>query len=489
MIEDAEKRAEGRFDKIYDVCVVGSGPAGTTVARRLGAKGYSVALLEAGALEASQESQDLYTGSTVGQPYFALEVSRLRYFGGSSNHWGGWTYPLDDHDFEANPNNPLSGWPISKADLLPYATEADAILNLPDDRAPPDFFPAEQDSLKPLFFRFSRPVTRFGEKFRDELQKSSAIDVFLNANLVDLRLDAGKHAVSEAVFRSYEREGSFSVKARLFALCLGGLENPRALLNATSDIPVGLGNENDLVGRYFIEHLHAAVGRVVVRNPMTWMLGYGPSPQLMKQRQILNFGLRIGEFEQWNDGDFTGALEPEPDCDIDFDTVLATEMRGEDAACPALVGDAFVVAEQQLNPLNRVRLTDRRDRFGLRKIELDWSISDTDYRTLTTCALETGRLMAQHDVGRLKVVDWLLTGQTPNMDQLAGGNHHMGTTRMSDDPKTGVVDRNARVHGQENLYVGGSSVFSSGGHANPTYTITQLALRLGDHLAAKLGTA
>ncbi len=488
MILDAETRADDWFrDRVFDVCVIGSGPAGVTLARRLGARGLSVGLFEAGGMALSPDSQDLYQGTTVGQPYYPLEGTRLRFFGGSSNHWGGWTRPLDPYDFEPKAHNPLSGWPIAKADLDPYAAEADEILDLPADRPAPDIFPAPGSEVVPRLFRFSRPVTRFGEKYRDELHRSANIRVYLNANLVDLRVDDGRRAVSEAVFRSYRQNAPFAVKERAFALCLGGLENPRALLNADSRMGPGLGNDNDLVGRYFLEHPHAPVGRVVLRSPMTWMLVYSPTPQLMDARRVLNFGLRLGHFDEWNAGDFTGALDPQPACTSSFDALLAAEMKGEPTACPAFVGDAFVACEQALNPDNRVKLTGERDRFGLRKIELDWRLSDTDLRTLKTAATEAGRLMAERDVGRLKIVDWLLDGQTPTADQLWGGNHHMGTTRMSADPKQGVVDANVKVHSLANLYVGGSSVFATSGHANPTYTIVQLALRLGDHLRNRLG--
>lgn len=489
MIEDAETRSEDRFAKTYDACIIGSGPAGVTLARRLGARGLSVALCEGGGLELTAESQQLYEGTVVGQPYYALDAARLRYFGGSSNHWGGWTHTLDPYDFAPNADNPLSGWPIAAEDLTPYAAEADAILDLPADREPPDMFPKGQDTLVPRFFRFSRPVTRFGEKFRPELAASKTVDVFYNANLVDMRLDPDKHAVKEAVFQSYRRPGRFSIRARSFALCLGGLENPRALLNLTSDIPAGLGNEHDLVGRYFMEHLHAEIGEVVFRKPLDWLLVYAPSRRLMRDSQILNFGLRVGDEDQWNGGDFTGEMKPQPDCGLDFDAVLDAAMKRLPAPCPGLVGDAFIVAEQSLNPDNRVRLGAGTDRFGWRPMELDWSLSEIDYRTMKTCAVETGRLMAQYDVGRLRIVDWLLDGATPTLDQLAGGNHHMGTTRMSADPRTGVVDGNCRVHSLDNLYIGGSSVFATSGHANPTYTITQLALRLGDHLADRLKAA
>ena len=487
MIEDAEKRAADRFARSYDICIIGTGPAGITLARRLGARGLSVGLFEAGDLALSGDSQDLYKGTSVSQPtYYPLDGCRLRFFGGTSNHWGGWTRPLDAYDFEPKPDNPLGGWPIAKSDLDPYVAETDSILNLPVDRPPPDFFPTPEPDLTPRFFRFSRPTTRFGEKYRDELQKSATIEAFLNANLVDIRLDDDRRAVTAAVFRSYKRDDPFTVKARVFALCLGGMENPRALLNATSQLPAGIGNDHDLVGRYFLEHPHAPVGRIVVRQPLTWMHVYSPTPDFMKQHGTLNFGLRIGDFDQWNAPDFTGALKPQPPCTTGFDTLLAAEMAGKPAACPALVGDAFVACEQKLNPDNRVRLTEGRDRFGLRRIELDWKVSDADLHTLRTAAVEVGRRMAERDVGRMKVLDWLLKGDMPTPDQLYGGNHHMGTTRMSADPKTGVVDRDAKVHTLDNLYIGGSSVFASSGHANPTYSIVQLALRLGDHLGDRL---
>ncbi len=487
MILDAEARADDWFrDRIFDVCVVGSGPAGVTLARRLGARGWSVGLFEAGGLELKAESQELYKGATEGQPYYPLDATRLRFFGGSSNHWGGWTRPLDPYDFEPKPHHPLSGWPIARTDLDPYAAEAGAILDLPPDRQPPDAMPDAAGDLVPRLFRFSRPVTRFGEKFRAELDASRTIRAHVNANLVDLRLSQSGQTITEAVFRSYQRPEPFSVRARHFVLCLGGIENARALLNADSQVTGGLGNGHDLVGRYFLEHPHAPVGRAVMRKPLTWMLVYSPTPEEIRARRILNFGVRIGDFDQWNAPDFTGALAPQPDCAVNFDTLLATEMRGGDTPCPAHVGDVFIACEQSLNPENRVSLMPERDRFGLRKAKLAWRLSEMDLHTLKTGAAEVARHLAEHDAGRMKIADWLLGDRLPTADELWGGNHHMGTTRMSDDPAKGVVDAKAKVHGLDNLYMGGSSVFSTSGHANPTFTIVQLALRQADILDARL---
>ena len=488
MIEDAARLStESLAGRAFDVCIVGSGPAGITLARRLAVKGLSVGLFEAGGLEPTEELRDAYRGPTVGRPeYFPLDECRLRYFGGSSNHWGGWTRPLDAYDFIAKPHHPLAEWPIGERDLAPYAENVTDILNLPPVRRPPDLFIDGEPDLLPRMFWFSVPPTNFSRKFRSELDASEKITVYLNANLIDLRLDENRRAVTEAVFRTFERSETFSVTARAFVLCLGGLENPRALLNADSQIAGGIGNENDLVGRTFMEHPHAPVGKVVLRQAPTWMLVYSPTPEFMQTKRILNFGMRISQIEQWYSGHFTGALEREPPCTAGFDAILAAALKGDPPPCPAHVADAFVACEQELVPENRVRLIAQRDRLGLRRIELDWRLSEMDFRTLLTAATHMAERLAATDRGRMQIVDWLLAGETPTAKQLWGGNHHMGTTRMSDDPKRGVVDANARVHSVENLYCGGSSVFASSGHANPTYTIVQLALRLGDHLGGKL---
>jgi len=481
MIEDAEARGDGRFDAPFDVCVIGAGPAGIVLARRLGAAGRRVGLFEAGAFELTDESQDCYVGTTSGTPeYYALDGCRLRHFGGTSNHWGGWTRPLDPWDFEPNAANPMSGWPISAADLDPFAAEAAEILNLTENIAPPDLF-GDEGPFLPRLFRYSRPTVRFGEKYRAELDASKNIEVFLNANLVDLRLDGA--AIGSAVFRSYVREGTFAIRAKQFVLCMGGIENPRALLNADSQVNTGIGNGSGLVGRCFLEHPHAPVGRVAMREALTFMHVYSPKPGTIRSAGILNFGFRIGDAGQWNALDFTGPLIAHPRCAADFDAVLKAEMAGEPPPCPAHVGDVFVSVEQRINPDNRVRLIEERDRFGLRRIGLDWSVSEQEIATMRFAATQIASLLAARDLGRMRIEEWLLASQIPDASKLWGGNHHMGTTRMSDDPGSGVVDANCRVHGVANLYCGGSSVFATAGHANPTYSIVQLALRLGDHLA------
>ena len=85
-----------------------SAPArpGITLARRLAARGLDVALMEAGGLEYSDQSQDFYRGEVIGHEYYATDITRLRYFGGTSGHWGGRCRTLEAHDFEPSPTMP-----------------------------------------------------------------------------------------------------------------------------------------------------------------------------------------------------------------------------------------------------------------------------------------------------------------------------------------------------------------------------------------------
>ena len=159
---------------------------------------------------------------------------------------------------------------------------------------------------------------------------------------------------------------------------------------------------------------------------------------------------------------------------------------GKEYQCGATIQSEF---EQFPVPENRVELGLRMDAFGIPLSQLYWKKADTERKTALSAARLMGEAMIEKDIGRLRIRNYLIDGGAWPQDDQSAGCHHMGGTRMSDSPTTGVVDKNCKVFGMNNLYIGGSSVFTTGGHANPTYTNVKLALRLGDHLAAKLGSA
>jgi choline dehydrogenase-like flavoprotein len=479
MLLDAEQHhGDWCKDVVFDVCICGAGPAGITLARTLAARGRRVALLEAGGDDVGTESQSLYEGEIVGLPYHPLDVCRLRYLGGTSNHWEGYTRPLDARDFDPLPHYPLQAWPIKKADLDPYAERTAEILDLP--QAPdlkPDPFGGKEDLLVPAADRVS-PPTQFGRKYKDELAASTLVSLCLNANLVDIELAPGLQSVAHLAFRAYKREEPFAVRARYYIVCCGGIENARILLNANKQISAGIGNQHDLVGRYFCEHPEVRLGYAVMARPPIEQSDMIAADRLLVDRRCLGF--RVGlEPVQWTH-DNSRVCTPET-----FWQRLARAFGGGGPEC----FDTAVVAVimQALNSDSRVMLSDEPDRFGLRQAALDWRLSELDMHTIKTAAMEMGRALAQHGVGRMQLIPWLRDNVTPPpREAIEEGCHHMCTTRMSDDPKLGVVDRNCRVHGIDNLFIGGSSAFACGGVSNPTYTIVQLALRLGGHLQARL---
>jgi choline dehydrogenase-like flavoprotein len=503
MLADAAEGGREAFDRVFDVCVVGSGPAGITVARRLADRGATVALMEGGGRERDDASQDLYSGESVGLEYFSLDGTRLRYFGGSSNHWGGWSRPLDPHDFEVRPGIPLSGWPIAKRDLDPYRAETNDILDLGPAGAYPDL-PFEDPSyaFSKVQIRFSRPPTRFAEKYGAEIEASERILLALHANLVDIRLTDDLASVAELRFRSLaEGDPGFAVRARLYVLCLGGIENSRALLNAASQAETGIGNGHDLVGRHFSEHPHVVIADVLYEDPELDSAArrgfFSPSADFLAKNRCLNFNLRL--FPKVIRAESPPPLGPagRAVCSLPFAERLAWSVLGHGLDCgreppprDESTGTILITPEQALNPESRVRLGEERDPLGLRRIVLDWQLTELDYESMRIAALEFGGVLAKAGMARVRLRDWL-TADDPRMPgRDAGpvaGHHHMCTTRMSDVPRTGVVDRDCRVHGLRDLYIGGSSVFATGGWANPTYTIVQLALRLGDHLSGRLG--
>ena len=507
MLHDAET-PEGRaaFDRPFDVCFIGAGPAGITLARRLAARGFAVALMEGGGLEWSEESQTLAVGESVGLTYPDLDVARVRAFGGSSGHWNGLCRAFEAADMRPRPQNPLSGWPIGRAELDPYAAETAEILDLVPDGGdvPPDTPPPPEDGFQRVWYLRSAP-TRFGEKYLEEITAAEHIALGVHANLVDLRLDDGLSHVAGAVFRGYAPgDPGFTVTARSYCLCTGGFENPRLLLNFDSQVPGGIGNRSDLVGRFFCDHLRMDVGEVILSAvPEAEVRFFTPTEDFLAEHETLKIVLHL-DYYQRKPLSLPKELARSVQCTLPFGERLVAAVAGDAMRCDmggiedALAsrdpqanpwGRVVVNSEPALNPESRVTLSEERDPLGLRRIRLDWQTLPIDDRTIHDTTLAFAGHLADRDEGRVRLYDNVLV-ETPiratEPEQRLNGWHQMCTTRMSDDPATGVVDRDCKVFGIDNLYVGGSSVFSSPGFQNPTYTIVQLALRLGDHLAATM---
>jgi choline dehydrogenase-like flavoprotein len=515
-----------------DVCVIGAGAAGITLARAFIGKPVTFYLIESGGLELEDDTQALYQGKLVGHPYFDLDVTRLRYFGGSTNHWGGWCAPLHHVDFEQREGVPFSGWPIVRTDLEAHYATAHEMVQIGPPRYDTEFWevdgwraPAFQpDKMVTQILQISDPATHFGERYRDELGKADNIKVLLHANA--LGIDSNDTASLVTGVRLATLDGKRAqLRAKVVVVACGGLETPRVLLLSNSVIPAGLGNQHDLVGRFFMEHPHIITGKLLATDTGDWHRGFSQylykegthirgaiatSGVARRQNRLLGYSATFETpvrddagypaYRHIADAVGAGSLPDNLGSDIwnvvtDLDDV-ARGMFGSspeepyhppyDLTQPIRL---YTRLEQAPNPDSRVILTADRDQLGLRRMALDWRLTELDKQSLRRSLELVGSEFGRLGVARLQLDDWVLAEDDHWPDDLHGGHHHMGTARMSDDPTQGVVDRDCRVHGTDNLYVAGSAVFPTSGYVNPTLTIVTLTLRLADHLKQRLGIA
>jgi choline dehydrogenase-like flavoprotein len=507
-----------------DLCIIGSGPAGLTVALESLGAGFDVLLLESGGRKPRRSTQRLAAGDSIGHPYYLLRRTRSRAFGGTTHYLydrcGLRIRPLDDVDYEPRPGLEFSGWPFTGAEMAQYFDRAHTLLGLPGTSYGVSGFEghgAERLGLAPdsdartVLFHYAAK-SHFWER-HDEIAHSSNIRLALESTVVELITDGS--SIERARVRSPNGKEYF-VRARRFVVAGGGIDNPRLLLASRSGFPGGIGNENDLVGRFFTERLTIRSGVLHLTNPRplplyeermvdgrlvqgmlaltedavrreglfnfaTYVL---TQPELMTSEGVLELDTvhramiskpnpdrllqRTGKVARWAMG---LAIHPRR-------TVRARRPSQERFQLKAMV-------EQAPNPDSRIMLSDAEDALGMPRPLLDWRFLPTDWHTIARAHELLDDSLRQGGIGRIEEK----MAADSNTGLAHGQRHHMGTTRMHVSPELGVVDANARVHTAENLYIAGSSVFPTTGYANPTLTILALSIRLADHLKSLFGGA
>ena len=522
-----------------DVCVVGAGAAGQTVVRGLLGSGLKILLLESGGFDFDADIQALGEGDNLGATYYDLVDSRLRFFGGTTSIWGGRCAPVDPIDLEARPWAGTPGWPIVIEDLTSGYNRAHAVLGIGavdygdslwshmgrayEDRVrqqghAPVF---DRQKIGYGFWRFDFEKERFGARQYRDLLLSEQVTLLLHANVVGLTPMADGGAVKQLELRGPDGR-HVVVRSRIIVLACGGIENPRLLLASRSVESSGLGNQYDQVGRCFMEHPHGRLGRIHGPNGLAiWDAfrmrhprGHVPvapalriAPEWQRQQRLLNSAVTFKLQRDPGRGvPRAKALYQSLKHDLSptntnrrlwhwyrYTRLLYREwLRPQVERLKAKRGDrvlsVMVRGEQAPNPASRVQLSDRVDRHGVPLANLDWRFSEIDKQTVRALGDLLDGELRRTGLGRLAVEEWVKSsGPDWPVDPTVGnhplgGFHHMGTTRMSSDPRQGVVDANCAVHGYANLFVAGSSVFPTSGWANPTLTIMALAFRLADHI-------
>jgi choline dehydrogenase-like flavoprotein len=518
------------------VCIIGGGVAGITLALELSRAGVDLCMLESGGFGPDDETRDLYRGENVGLPYAFADGCRSRYFGGSSNCWGGWCRPLDPWDFEKRDWIAHSGWPFGLDELAPYYARTHELLKLGPQNFDPAYWereigrhdvrrvPLATGDMRDTVAQFSPPV-RFGKAYRDELSRSVRVRVFLHANVLNIDADAQGTTITRVRVGTISGR-RLSVQARVFVLATGGIENARLLLASNDVQAAGLGNANDLVGRYFMDHPRMMWGKVRFRpgnarnklydikyhyqNAAVSAHGtkissqFAPKQELMEREKLLNS--RVWLYSKWYGEGSAGSEalihckeallqkdQPGRSLKADVATMIAHPLHTVGYGLtrllqwPMLITDVTLqaIVEAVPDPDSRVTLcADKRDCFGMPRVRLEWRLGEQVKRTFDKTFLLLAQELQMANIADVEP-DAPLEGRAWPA-KLEGTWHHMGTTRMHDSPQEGVVDRDCKVHGISNLYVGGSSVFPTVGANFPTITIAALALRLAGHLVHRL---
>jgi len=533
-----------------DVLIIGSGPAGLSVAMEMTGTTHRTILLDSGGQRETAQSRDLLRGFVWPEgSHEPLETNRRRQFGGSSTAWGGRCIPMDPIDFVHRPWIPFSGWPIDWNDVNVYLTRATFLCEAGDavfDAA--SAFPERQremiagfDGVDVVSSPLERwgPPTNFAQRYGPLLDRNDNITILLNATAVGLQLDPATRRV-EYVDVAATSAHRFTIRARNVVLACGGIENARMLLSANNVVLAGLGNEFDQVGRYYMSHvsgMHAwaqfkdrgqnfifdferhngtyvrrrlwitpeAQRRERIGNASASFLtpfadGSSQSNALSSAVFIAKFA--IGLTRQRSAAHFMRNRK------LLLDHTLHV-MRSAPRLLPQVaeavrqryfakrrlpillprkddLNNSFGLCyqtEHMPNPDSRIVLHPERDALGLPRAEMRVAFTDRDVQTVLATHAIIKEQFRSSGTGDLIYDQASLENEVRDrLRSFDSAAHHIGTTRMSSDPTSGVVDKNCRVHGTQNLFVAGSSVFPTSGHANPTLMIVALALRLAAHL-------
>lgn len=519
-----------------DICIVGAGVAGITLAHEFVNAGFQIIMLESGGFAPDIELQSLNWGENIGIPYYPLDIARIRAFGGTSHRWhvelgknrlGVRLRGLDEIDFEEREWVPYSGWPFDKKHLDPYYERAHSFCKIgPYSYEPEDFaepvetptLPFQNGRVKTTVFQFAKRDVLYNG-YKETILKSENIKTYIHSTVVNIAVDEHAKNVTQLEVKTLEGK-RFFVKAKLNILATGGLEIPRLMLQSNKVVSAGVGNEHDLVGRFFMEHPHHWSGIIYPAsnelfnklnlykihdvNDVPVMGKLTIDQNVLRKERMLNY---------------TASIHPKylpviPDGVRSLKDIARSVKKGKMPSDLALhvkkiMGDSGSIpgavyrkirrsidsryaqrlikpnvlvlnhmCEQIPNPESRVLLDDEKDMLGMQRVKLCWKLTKTDIRSMIRAQEIIGEELRRAELGNLLIEE--RSDEPP--EKIHGGWHHMGTTRMHDDPKKGVVDRNSKMHGMSNLYIAGSSVFPTGGYANPVLTIVALSIRLAEHI-------
>lgn len=510
------------------VCIVGGGAAGITLAHDLSKKGADIILIESGGKTYDQATQDLYKANHFDKPFPNPAFSRLRFLGGSSNHWQNNTSPLSRLDFEKRDGIENSGWPITFDEVNKYYPRAQGYCGVSDDgydalewssKLKKMAVTQQSNVIESRIAKSPILPTRFYNSYGSDIEEAENVRILTYTNIVDLDFDVHGSVINRIRCQTLQNN-HVDVNAEIFVLCCGGLENARLMLLFNEKYKNKLGNSGDNVGRYLMEHPTPRAAHALFENDIdlsfyqasavdTRLITgfFSLNDATVQEHETINLRMPLIERSNYYLSDGISSMHtlqssldkgnlPDDTMKHLWNVISDLDMVAEGIARKRYQSKIFdhasqtggyeiiMMMEQTPNKDNRITLSDKKDKLGTPKINIDYKVLESDkmkvWKSLGLFADEVGRL----DIGRVR----LLRERVERLwdSQLGFSQHHMGTTRMATNEKEGVVDSDCLVFGTNNFYIAGSSIFCTGGSVPPTLTIVALALRLSDHIKGKL---
>ena len=535
------------------MAIIGAGAVGVAIATRLAGRVGRIALVEAGGdrFERRLQAQFFREDHLADARHLSTELGRRRMLGGTTSVWGGRCIPLDSEDFEGSVTG--TRWPISRADVAPWTASALQFLQAGNDdfstaALPPSTKSTEVDGIEDPDLKLDR-IERFSEptnvwsKWGQPLVKSKDVVVLQGASCTNIRTTSDARQVSGIDLRTQSGR-RLQLNASTVVLACGGLETPRLLLASRDHRSCGLGNEHDLVGRYYMTHFAGSAGTLKLRVPGSdRCFDYARTEDGVYARRLILLSAEARRLHKLGNIVFRPSIHPIAD-PSHGDSILSAMVlakrfvspeyayrlmagaakRGSPSAVflrhgvniakgiPQLAGFGFdwlrrrtfasrklpsvflrrpdatyplaFDAEQSPEFASRVSLGATADPFGMPRLSVSWKVNETDLGSIARALHVLREAVARTGLGQLELkadlVDQLRNGIAPI------GGHQIGTARMGSDPRTGVVDKHGELWNTKGLFVSGNALFPTCGCAGPTLTSVALAFRLAEHLGKEL---
>ena len=468
----------------YEVVIFGSGPAGMSIALQFEKHKIKTLLIEAGDVIFNEQSQDFYKCKIIGEDYGDMSMTRLRQLGGTSGHWTGICRPLDSYDFKT--------WPINHRDLLAYQEGACNVLQLKNN------FKSKKINNNFQHISYQKSNVRFGN-FENFLKKSKYIDLINNLSLTNFIADGSK--ITGATLTTINLEKITLMNAKNFVIACGCIENNRIMLNFKKNFPKYF-TSNMPLGNYYMDHpvIEVANGIIEVENlkkvilfnnlgikllpkDYNFQASIAPTNEFINNNEILNAEY-IFNFSHYQNNKFLNKYINDlqkiaPNYSKKLNKLINKKKLLELSLSCSPEQDA--IFENKIT-LNKKEI----DKFGINRPIIHWKKSNLMKKTQKICLENIGKFFVEKNMGRIGIFDFIYDSQLYANAPNSPGIHHLGGTRMGNNENDSVVNSDLKFHNLDNLFICGGSVFRSSGHANPTLTIVQLALRLSDHLKTML---